>query len=144
MFVGDGPSRDAVQDRARASGLEDRVELAGHVADFHQLRVLYARALVSVAPGQVGLSLTQSLWFGVPALLPNDELHGPEIEAAEPGHNTAFFESDSPAALGRAILDFYAERDEWLARAPAIASACVERYSLEAMVDAIVDVVEAR
>jgi glycosyltransferase involved in cell wall biosynthesis len=144
VFVGDGPLRKAILQHAHATGLDDRVDLTGHVTDFEQLRELYARALVSVAPGEVGLSLTQSLWFGVPVLVARDEMHGPEIEAAIAGTNAEFFASDSPEALSAALVDAFSRRDELLARAPAIAAACVERYSLEAMVDAIVDVVEAR
>lgn len=43
---------------------------------------VYANALVSVSPGYVGLSLTQSLSFGVPMLIAIDEAHVPEIDAA--------------------------------------------------------------
>ena len=98
---------------------------------------------MSVSPGYVGLSLTQSLWFGVPALIARDEPHAPEIEAAKPGMNAVFFDSDEPEALGKALVDAFERRDLWLERAPAIAEACVRRYSLESMVDAIVEVVDA-
>lgn len=144
VFVGDGPLAATLEERAIALGIADRVELAGQVGAFDRLRDLYADALVSVSPGYVGLSLTQSLWFGVPTLIARDEPHAPEIEAADPDVNAVFFDSDAPAALGRALVAAFAERDLWLSRAPAIAEACVSRYSLESMIDAIVEVVEAR
>jgi glycosyltransferase involved in cell wall biosynthesis len=143
VFVGEGPLRAAIETDAERMGIARRVSCLGHVNDYEQLRELYADALVGVSPGYAGLSLTQSHWFGVPVVVARDEPHAPEIEAAEPGVNVVYVDSDSPGGLSRALVDVYAQRDEWLARAPAIASACVERYSLEAMVDAIVDVVEA-
>ncbi len=144
VFVGEGPLRAAIETEAERMGIADRVSCLGHVNDYERLRDLYADALVSVSPGYAGLSLTQSHWFGVPVVVARDEPHAPEIEAAEPGVNVVYVDSDSPGSLSRALVDVFAQRDEWLARAPAIAAACVERYSLEAMVDAIVDVVEAR
>jgi glycosyltransferase involved in cell wall biosynthesis len=144
VFVGDGPLSPALQERARGLGVADRVEFAGHVEAFDRLRALYADALVSVSPGYVGLSLTQSLWFGVPVLIARDEPHAPEIEAAEPGFNSVFFDSDSSEALGRELVRAFEHRDRWLDRAPEIARVCVSRYSLESMVEAIVDVVDGR
>jgi glycosyltransferase involved in cell wall biosynthesis len=143
VFVGDGPLSAALEERAQHLGVAGRVDLVGHVDAFERLRGLYADALVSVSPGYVGLSLTQSLWFGVPALIARDEPHAPEIEAAKPGMNAVFFDSDEPEALGKALVDAFERRDLWLERAPAIAEACVRRYSLESMVDAIVEVVDA-
>ena len=144
VFVGDGPLAPALWERARDLGVSDRVELAGHVEAFDRLRVLYADALVSVSPGYAGLSLTQSLWFGVPVLIARDEPHAPEIEAAEAGVNSVFFESDSSEALGRELVRAFEDRDRWLQRGPEIAAVCVSRYSLESMVDAIVEVVDGR
>ena len=142
VFVGEGPLRGTLEAHAQALGIDHRVDFEGHVGEFARLQALYARALVSVSPGYTGLSLTQSLWFGVPALIADDEPHAPEIEAAEPGLNSRYFRSNSPAALSKALIDMYEERDLWLGRAQEIADACVERYSLESMVDSIVRALE--
>jgi glycosyltransferase involved in cell wall biosynthesis len=143
VFVGDGPLRATIETEASRLGIADRVRCLGHIIEYERLRDLYANALVSVSPGYAGLSLTQSHWFGVPSIVARDEPHAPEIEAAEPGVNVVYVDSDSPGSLSRALVDVYTHREEWLARAPAIARSCVERYSLEAMVEAMVDVIEA-
>ena len=142
VVVGDGPLRPELEAKAGTTAVRERVQFLGHVADFETLKTLYARALVSVSPGYVGLSLTQSRRFGVPVLIARDEPHSPEVEAAESGWNALFFASDSPDALCASLLDVFAARDHWVARAPAIAEACVTRYSLESMVEALARALE--
>jgi glycosyltransferase involved in cell wall biosynthesis len=47
--VGDGPDRDALQARARALGVADRVRWLGHLPQ-HELPALYARSAALVIP----------------------------------------------------------------------------------------------
>jgi glycosyltransferase involved in cell wall biosynthesis len=72
VLVGDGPLRGDLETLARRLEIDARLDFKGHVDDFERLKEIYADALVSVSPGYVGLSLTQSLWFGVPALIGRD------------------------------------------------------------------------
>ncbi len=136
MLVGDGPLRDELERTTRAAAT-DRVVFRGEVTDYESLRDVYDTALCTVSPGYVGLSLIQSLWFGVPAIIARDEPHSPEIEAAQEGQNAVMVESDSVTALRDALLHMAGERDDWLARRPAIASSCVDRYSVESMVSSL-------
>ena len=76
VVVGDGPLRPTLEAHARARGVAERVLFMGHISDAQQLRDLYARAIASVSPGPVGLALIQSLGFGVPMMLGNDDEHG--------------------------------------------------------------------
>ena len=113
----------------------DRVRFAGHVSDFETLSSYYWNALVSVSPGYAGLSLIQSHWFGVPMIIARDEPHAPEIEAAIEGENAVLVTSDSSTrarrCAGRASSTL---GSSGLARGPAIAARCVERYAIEAAV----------
>lgn len=132
LFIGDGPLRGWIEQRVLAEGLEDRVLLRGHVSDVEAVRDVFERAIASVAPGEAGLSIIQSLGFGVPMILADGARHGPEIEAARPDENVVLFRSGSTDALARAMLDVVAERDVWLARRSRIAAAAHQRYSIEA------------
>jgi glycosyltransferase involved in cell wall biosynthesis len=136
VIVGDGPLRAELERRASAAGTA-RVVFLGEVWGYEPLRAVYDTALCSASPGSVGLSLIQSLWFGVPAIIARDEPHAPEIEAVEERENAIVVDSDSVAAMRDAILHVAKDRDEWLARRPAIAASCVERYSVEPMVASI-------
>jgi len=138
VFVGDGLLREDIVSRIRSSNLEGRVVLTGHVASPVCLRAIYGRAIASVAAGYVGLSLTQSLSFGVPMILHRGSGHAPEIEAAVDGVNAIFVEDDSASAVADAILTVVRERDVWLSRREEIAEPIRERYSIEGMVDAFV------
>ena len=136
VLAGDGPERPALEGLCRARGIADRVELAGHVPP-DALRPYYGDAIASVSPGYVGLSLTQSLGFGIPMIYGLDEPHAPEIEAALDGVNARSFPSDDAEALARTLVEFAQERAQWLERRDGIARWTAERYSLEAMCERI-------
>ena len=131
VFVGDGPLRRELEAAAARSPAGSKVRFLGEVARRDALAAVYADALASVIPGYAGLSLTQSLWFGVAGVIARDEPHSPEIEAAVEGENAIFVESDSVDSLAAALVRLEDERDLWIARRQAIARACAERYSLE-------------
>jgi len=138
VFVGDGPLRARLEERVRRTGLGERVLFLGHVSDAKELRLIYDEALASVSPGYVGLSLIQSLWFGVPMIAARDEPHSPEIEAAVEGVNAMFFTSGSSEALASALDSVAQARGEWVARRVEIADQVHSRYSIERMVSSFV------
>jgi len=143
VFVGDGPLRQGLAAAAGRSAVPERIAFTGEITAPAELRALYADSLASVIPGYAGLSLIQSLGFGVPALIARDEPHSPEIEAAAPGENAVFFQSDSSQALGAALVETAADRSTWIRRREAIARRCARDYSVEAMVDRVAAVVDA-
>jgi len=139
VIVGDGTLRSDLEARARSSRLGRRVAFTGHVSSVEQLRAIYARAIVSVSPGSVGLALIQSLGFGVPMILARDADHGPEIEAAVEGVNVVMFPAESCAELAAAITSVVRDRDYWLARRQHISSPIQDRYSIERMAASFVN-----
>ena len=138
VFIGDGPLRGSLERRVSALGLSERVLFKGHVSDVALLRKAYERAVVSVSPGYVGLSIIQSLGYGVPMLVARDEPHAPEIEAVVDGENGTFFASDSPDALASLLVATIADKDAWLARRSRISETVRSTYSVENMVSAFV------
>ncbi len=144
VFVGDGASAETLRRLAQTSPHAGRIQFLGHVSDYERLKRVYADAAVSVSPGYVGLSITQSFSFGVPMVISRDEKHSPEIEAAAEGENSLFFRTDSAEALGEQILALFADRSAWLAKGPNIVADCARAYSVEAMADGIVAALTAR
>jgi glycosyltransferase involved in cell wall biosynthesis len=138
VFFGDGPLRAMLESKASQEGIQDRVVFAGHVSEIETLRRAYAWAIASVSPGYVGLSLIQSVGFGVPMLAARNEPHAPEIEAAVEGDNTYYFPSDSANALASALVSFADNRDYWLTRREEIATRTRLTYSVEAMVESFI------
>jgi glycosyltransferase involved in cell wall biosynthesis len=142
VIVGDGDSSDEVKSPVSRSPTNDAIEVIGFVADYQRLRALYGRAIASVSPGYVGLSLIQSLSFGVPMVISRNEPHSPELEAAVEGVNCVYFETDSVADLTAKILDIAANRDLWRERGFSIASTCAQTYSVEKMASGLIAALE--
>jgi glycosyltransferase involved in cell wall biosynthesis len=134
-FVGDGALRQQLRSRAAAHGLADRVHLLGTMSEPRALAALYSQARCSVSPGYVGLTLTQSLGFGVPMVIADDEPHSPEIELATRGA-AVFFEHDSAASLAHALSSPKLELDG-AARERLVLDVSA-RYSAEAMADGLI------
>jgi glycosyltransferase involved in cell wall biosynthesis len=137
-FVGEGPLAAKLKTSVLKSSYRNRIELLGHIGDLELLRRLYGESVVSVSPGYVGLSATQSFGFGVPMLISQDEPHSPEIEAADVSRNAQMFRTDDRAALSSSLIGFWANRLLWSSRGPEIAEKCAATYSVERMVDGLV------
>lgn len=137
VIVGEGPERVRLESRLHDLGLADRVLWLGHQSDVAKLRSVYERAFVSVSPGYVGLSLTQSFAFGVPALIARDEPHSPEIEAARDGWSSYYFASDDPTDLGSKMLNAWQEWRGIEGKRRELAAWTAENYSFEKMAERI-------
>jgi glycosyltransferase involved in cell wall biosynthesis len=137
VVVGDGPLRAEIETLRSRSKWTERIVLRGHVDDYGELKELYDRAFVSVSPGYVGLSATQSFSFGVPMVIADDEPHAPEIEAATEDNST-FFRSDDPRGLAIRLREMWHQRNQWHARGEEIARSCGAQYSVESMVEGVV------
>lgn len=142
VVVGDGPLSDEVQRRASGSSASGAIEVLGHIDKYERLRDLYSRAIASLSPGYVGLSVTQSLSFGVPMIISRDEPHAPEIEAVQRNFNGFFFTTDDAESLAQAMSDLTSRADTMRTRGTQIAESCAENYSVEAMVSGLVDALE--
>ena len=141
-FVGDGPLRAELEREVSRESRADRVAFLGHIGSRSVLEGLYAGVLASVSPGYAGLSLIQSLSFGVPMIIASEDPHGPEIAAAEDEVNCARFEADNADALSAVLNDFVRNRGSWLDRRAAIAASCAVEYSVEAMAAGIEEAVD--
>ena len=138
VFVGDGPLRTSLERAADERGIAERVVFRGHVSALEDLRRVYEPAIASVSPGTAGLSVIQSLGFGVPTIVTDRARHGPELEATAEGDNAVFFEGASSMALEHALVAVATSRDEWRSRRSEIARAIADTYTIEAMVAAFV------
>jgi len=139
IIVGDGEERKNLRKIIKMYKIENKIKLLGHIGDYNKLEKLYEDALFSVSPGYVGLSITQSFGFGVPMLISRNENHSPEIEAAEQGENSIFFQTDNIHDLTRKILNFYNEKKIWIKKRKSICENCKNNYSIEAMAKTFLD-----
>jgi glycosyltransferase involved in cell wall biosynthesis len=143
VIVGDGPLRDSLVAKVQAHEFGSRIDLPGTVTCIKELQRLYANAIAGVSPGYVGLSITQSLGFGVPMIISRNEPHAPEIEAAQDGQNAVFFETDNRDALASTLVDVYRDRERWRDLRESISAQCVRDYSAERMAQGFLEAVKA-
>lgn len=131
-FVGSGSLRADLEVQAANREISDRVDFLGHISDLEELRRLYSETLISVSPGYVGLSLTQSLGFGVPMLVADDEPHAPEVELLTKSTG-AYFEANSPESLADSLRLVFDGRLIW--DPAALLESVKTTYSADAMAD---------
>ncbi|AWH73728.1 hypothetical protein DCS32_06015 [Dokdonia sp. Dokd-P16] len=141
LIVGEGEEKDEISGYIKVQRLESRVQLLGHIYDQHMLKGLYASSIMSVSPGYVGLSITQSFGFGVPMLISNGEPHSPEIEAAIEDENSLFYDSDDINSFRESVLSIFSSRDEWIKRRSRISKSCAKHYAVEAMAQVFINLV---
>ncbi|MBT2533317.1 glycosyltransferase [Arthrobacter sp. ISL-48] len=136
ILVGGGSEEAALRHLTSRLGIAEQVEFPGWIDDLEALSPFYARAFCSVSPGFAGLGLTQSLGFGVPMLVADDEPHSPEIELDASGGVT-YFRSNSNIELSKTILTKWENRDNLPNLA--ISRYTKLRYSAEAMASGLED-----
>ncbi|MCF8272897.1 MAG: glycosyltransferase [Flavobacteriaceae bacterium] len=135
LIVGNGPEFDILNAFIDKHNIEHRVVLYGHISDYKIIRELYSTSIASVSPGYVGLSITQSLGFGVPMIISKDEPHSPELEAAILGENSEYFKTESIDNLSDKISSFYLYKDKWYSKRNEISEICRNMYSVEKMAE---------
>lgn len=133
-IVGSGDQLNHLVEMSSHSAFVDRIIFHGHIAEVQRLKNLYSDCAASVSPGYVGLSMTQSLSFGVPMIISREEPHSPEIEAMIEGFNGSFFETDdiNSLALQMEYWVNHVKKSENLSEN--IVDDCKKRYSVEKMV----------
>jgi glycosyltransferase involved in cell wall biosynthesis len=133
LVVGDGTERPGMEKLSAELGIADRVQMLGPISDYEKLRTLYGRSIATLSPGYVGLSITQSLGFGVPMIYSKDEPHSVEIISAREGWNSLTFQTDSSDDFCNTMLKITRERESWIDRAEEISTDCRQRFSIETM-----------
>ena len=143
MIVGSGDELGKIKKHLTKNKLINRVILLGHVSNINTLKILYSKSIASVSPGYVGLSITQSLGFGVPMIISKNEPHSPELEAAQLGFNSSYFETDDTDSLVEVLVQFNKEKEKWISKRNEISLQCKSQYSVEKMAEPFLKIFNA-
>jgi glycosyltransferase involved in cell wall biosynthesis len=125
IIVGDGSERKNLESLVKKLDLEGRVFFKGKITDTNILRDYYKKAIVSVSFGQAGLSVLQSLGYGVPFLTKRNAISGGEktnikhkenglfcddsIESLEENLIAVCTDIDYARELGKNAYNYYSE-----------------------------------
>ena len=102
LLIGDGPERQNLQQLAEKLGV--RIAFTGACYEESRLAVLIMASSVTVSPGKVGLTVVQSLAYGVPVITHGDwNDQGPEWEAIVPGKTGDYFRKEDAQDLAKQI-----------------------------------------
>tara|TARA_B110000908_G_C10207903_1_gene428671 strand:+ start:475 stop:1536 length:1062 start_codon:yes stop_codon:yes gene_type:complete len=135
IIVGSGDELEKIKNYLSRNKLTNRVVLLGHISNIDKLKKLYSESIASVSPGYVGLSITQSLGFGVPMIISKSEPHSPELEAAQLGFNSDYFETDNIDSMVDVLVQFNKEKEKWILKRNKISLQCKSQYSVEKMAE---------
>ncbi|MEZ8593277.1 glycosyltransferase family 4 protein [Vibrio splendidus] len=94
-LIGDGECFEDIKLMISNLSLDTLVNVVGRINDSDQLARYYEESFVSVSYGQAGLSVLQSLAFGVPFITHKDSISGSEKHNIVDGHNGFFVNSAS-------------------------------------------------
>lgn len=142
LIIGSGDEEESLAKYIEKHNLSSRIKLMGHISDIERLSDLYAQSFLSVSPGYVGLSVTQSFGFGVPMLVSRDENHSPEIEAVKDQINALYFDTDDEVSFRESVLKALKEKEHWVNKRQEIQAFCREKYSVEAMAQVFTNLVK--
>lgn len=109
LFVGDGDEKSNIEALVKKLGIGSRVIFSGRVDDADKLATYYKEAIFSVSYGQAGLSVLQSLGFGVPYLTKGGAISGGEISNIIHGENGYF--CDNSESLKSNMLNLILDLD---------------------------------
>jgi glycosyltransferase involved in cell wall biosynthesis len=136
IIIGDGPEKIRLQKLSVELGIANSIEFLGEIYDAHRLQKEYEKSFVSVSSGYVGLSLTQSLGFGVPMIISRDEMHSPEVELYSL-QMEFYFTSGDFNSLSSQLVKSYDCMDSTVKRMSIAAEIVSRQYSSEQMFEGL-------
>jgi glycosyltransferase involved in cell wall biosynthesis len=102
-IIGEGSTMRNLVNLVNHLELTDRVSFEGKIIDSQMLLTYYSESIVSVSYGQAGLSVLQSLGFGVPFITKSNAISGGEKTNIIHGYN-GFFCDGSILDLEKKLL----------------------------------------
>lgn len=102
-IIGDGLEKDKLINLVDKLNLNERVEFTGRIEDPTVLKDYYKESILSVSYGQAGLSVLQSLGYGVPFLTKINAISGGEKTNIRNKENSLFCE-DNITSLENSLI----------------------------------------
>lgn len=133
VLVGEGPDRSRLENLVSGLEMDDHVFFAGFSSDPSVIASYYWKAIASVSFGQAGLSVLQSMAYGVPFITCRTAISSGESENICDGE-TGILCDDSPLALERVLRDLLVDPH----RARAMGAAAYDYFSNAATMESMI------
>jgi glycosyltransferase involved in cell wall biosynthesis len=106
VIVGNGLDEGRLIEKAVSKECSERISFFPRTGSPDQLKEYLDRAIATVSPGHVGLSVVQSFWAGVPIITSRLGHHAPEFAYCVHGFNSLLFDG-SVSGLERSMREIY-------------------------------------
>lgn len=94
-IVGKGPDYEPTKHWVEENGLSDLIKLRGAIYDINEKAKYFARAIACISPKQAGLTVLESMGYGVPFVSSKDAITGGELLNVHNGIDGVVMESES-------------------------------------------------
>jgi glycosyltransferase involved in cell wall biosynthesis len=142
--IGTGEQLGNLKEYAVAKGLQESVLWLGEIYGAAAQGPWFLSAQCFVYPGSVGLSLLNSLAFGLPVITHDDlNIQMPEIAALVDGENGALFKANDADDLARKILEVVSDPVARERMSLNAIETTADRFNMQHMVDQFIAAIEA-
>lgn len=104
IIIGDGEERDNIVQWIKDNSLEQNIILTGSIYEQNKLKDYYKDAIACISPGQAGLTVLNSMAYGVPFVTTENAITGGEIFSIKNGVNGIIY-NDVVESLSDIIID---------------------------------------
>ena len=89
-IIGDGPELAKLNNWVNENNLDDIVRFHGRIVDSDVIEVFFRKSYACISPNQAGLSVIESMAYGVPFITSKYPITGGEYNAIIEGANGFF------------------------------------------------------
>lgn len=112
-IIGKGPDYDVINKWIQDNNMEDLIVLRGAIYDINEKAIYFAQALACISPKQAGLTVLESMGYGVPFISTKNAITGGELLNVHNGVDGVVM--DSETELLSVVKDISEHPDKYIA-----------------------------
>lgn len=112
-IIGKGPDTNSIKEWINNNNMQDLVEMMGAIYDIDEKARYFAKAYACISPQQAGLSVLESMGYGVPFVSTKDAITGGELLNVHNGVDGVVMDSESQLPV--VIKDIADNKEKYIA-----------------------------